>query len=89
MQPYFSKHSLQSLQVDVLELNIAVVWTPVVETYAVRCGSENGHQIGMCIEKIGICAQNMITILDFNNKQNWGGFVRLLNIHKNLHYADE
>ena len=34
--------------VDKLDVNIAINWTPIFEWYVVRCGSKNGHQKNMC-----------------------------------------
>ena len=31
--------------------------------YMVRCGSKNGHQKDICLKQIGLCAQNMVTVL--------------------------
>ena len=36
--------------------------TPTFEWYVVRYGSQDGHQKGMCYKKIGLCAQNLLTI---------------------------
>ena len=30
----------------------------------VRCESKNIHQTNMCLEKIGLCAQRLLTIMD-------------------------
>ena len=38
--------------------------TPICEWDVVRCGSKNGYQKDiMWLEEIGLCAQNLITIL--------------------------
>ena len=29
----------------------------------VRCGSKNGHQNDTCLKELGLCAQNMLTII--------------------------
>ena len=36
-------------------LHLSGVW--------VRCGFKNGHQRGMCLKEIGLCAQNLLSIL--------------------------
>ena len=38
---------------------------------AVRCGSKNGHQNYMCLNKIGLRAQSMLTIEDSKININW------------------
>ena len=38
-------------------------WVSLFEWYVVRRGSKNGHQNDMCLEEIGLCVQNMSTIL--------------------------
>ena len=44
---------------------IAIVWTPMVKWYVLRCGSKNDHQKGfMCLKEIGLRTQNTLTILD-------------------------
>ena len=50
-------------KVDVPISNIATIWTPIFEWYAVRCESKNRHQKDMCLKRIGLRAQNMFTIL--------------------------
>jgi len=37
--------------------------TPTIEWYAVRYDSNNIYHIDTCLEEVGLCAQNMITIL--------------------------
>ena len=44
--------------------NTTITWTPIFEWYVVRCGSKNGHHNIMCLQEIGLCAQNMLSILD-------------------------
>ena len=46
-----------------LDSNISIIWTPIFEWYVVRCGSKNGQQIYICSKQIGLCAQNMLTVL--------------------------
>jgi hypothetical protein len=37
--------------------------TPIFEWYVIRWGSKNAYWKDMCSKKIGLCGQNMITIL--------------------------
>ena len=39
------------------------------------CGSKNGHQIDMGSKEIGLCAQNMLTILGSVANIIWGTYV--------------
>ena len=36
---------------------------PIFEWCVVSCGSKNEHQKEMCLKEIGLCAQNVRTIL--------------------------
>ena len=38
-------------------------WTPRFEWRVIRCGSKNGHKKGMCLDNVGLCAQNVLTTL--------------------------
>jgi len=40
-----------------------LIRTPIFEWFVVWRGSINGCQKEMCLKEIGLCAQNMITIL--------------------------
>jgi hypothetical protein len=54
----------QAYKVDVFESNIGIIWTYVFEWYVIRCGFEDGHQKHiMGSLEIGLCVQNMLTIL--------------------------
>jgi hypothetical protein len=53
-------------KVDVPNSNIAIIWTHVFHWYIkfiLRCGSKNGHEKDMCLVKVRLRAQNMLTIL--------------------------
>ena len=52
--------------------NTAIIWTPVFETYVVRCGSKNGYQRDTNSKEIGRCAQNMLVILGSMINKYWG-----------------
>ena len=51
--------------VDVPNLNIAIIWIPVFEWYVDlrSISKKNGHQKDICLEEIGLHAQNMLSIL--------------------------
>lgn len=51
------------IKVDVCNANVAIMWTPIIEWFIVRCGSKNGYQKDMCLKVIGLCAHNILTIL--------------------------
>ena len=38
-------------------------WEPLSGWYAVGCSSKNGYQKDICLQEIGLYAQNVITIL--------------------------
>ena len=54
-----SHHPKVDVPNSVAELN----QTSISGWYLVRCSSKNGYQKDMCLKGIGLCAQNMITIL--------------------------
>ena len=61
--PHIYLHSFD-LKVDNLYLvNTLLIRTPIFEWYVVWCGSKNKSQKEMCLEEVGLCAQNMITII--------------------------
>jgi hypothetical protein len=51
------------IKVDMPKSNIAIIWTPTFGWYVFRCEFENKHKKDMCLKKIGLCVQNMLTIL--------------------------
>ena len=54
---------LYHFKIDMPKSNITIMWTPILEQYAVRCESKNGHQKGMFLKEIILCAQIKLTIL--------------------------
>ena len=34
--------------------NIAIIWTPIVEWFAVRCAQKNGHENDTCLIETGL-----------------------------------
>ena len=64
-QNYFNdKTEIEAvIKVDAPNANIAIMWTPIIEWYIVRCGSKNGYQKHMCLKVIGLCDHNILTIL--------------------------
>ena len=61
--------------VDVPNSNTTLTWTPIFESYVVRCGSKNGHQKDMSLKEIGLHAQNMLTILGSKVNMIWGTYM--------------
>ena len=59
------KPTIESIcsKVDTHKSNIAIIRIPIVEWYVVRCKSKIWHQKDMCSKEIGLCAQNMLTIV--------------------------
>lgn len=53
----------QIYKVDNPYLVTFLKWTPILEQYVVGYGFKNGYQRDMCLEKIGLRARVMITIL--------------------------
>ena len=56
--------------------------------YVGRCGSKNGYQKDMCLEDIGLCAQNMITMIGSIVNIIWkggGGVYIPCNEHENIY----
>ena len=51
-------------EVDEPKSNIAIIWTLIFEWYVIRCGFKNGHQKDMCFKELGLCVQNMPTVLN-------------------------
>ena len=43
------------------------------EWRVVKCGCKSRHQKDLCLEEIGLHAQNLLTILGFKSHHNWGG----------------
>ena len=43
--------------------NTTIILTPIFEQYVIRCESKNWHQKDMCLEEIGLHAQNMLIII--------------------------
>jgi hypothetical protein len=54
---------LSTGEVDMPNLVSSLNWTPIVEWCVVKCGSKNGYPKDMCLEKIGLCAQNSMAFL--------------------------
>ena len=54
---------VEYLKVDVPNSNRTTMWTSIFEWEVVDCRSKNEQQKDMCLEEIGLCAQNMLTIL--------------------------
>ena len=52
----------------------------------VRCGSKNGHQKDLCLIKIGLHAQNLLTILDSTINIIGGGLYDDLMKKEDLHF---
>ena len=50
-------------RVDVPNSIVYLNWMPILERYMVRCGSKNGYLKVMWLKEIGLCAQDVITIL--------------------------
>lgn len=59
----FSAQKRSIIKVDVPKSNIAIIWTPIFEWKAFRCGSKNGHLKDICWIEIGLGAPNMLGIL--------------------------
>ena len=59
------KQTIESFcsKVDVPKSNIAIIRAPIVEWYVIRYEPKIGHQKDMCSKQIGLCAQNMLTII--------------------------
>ena len=55
-----------------------IIWTPIFQWCVIRCGSKNGHPIDTCSKEIGLCAPNMLTILDSIVKMLQGELYDLL-----------
>lgn len=51
-----------SSKVDVPESNIEIIWTPKFKWYVVGVNVRRDNQRDMCLKKIGLRAQHMITI---------------------------
>jgi hypothetical protein len=58
---------------------------PMFECYVIWCGSKNIYQKDMCLKVSGLCAQNMITILD-SIINIIGEPIRPLNEHEIVHF---
>ena len=86
-------------KIDQFLSNIPEMWTPIFEWFMgrslVRCESKNRHKKGiMCLEEIGLRAQNLLTILGsvVNISEGGGGRggpIWPLNGHNNLHFDNE
>ena len=50
----------------------SVNWTPIFEWCMVWWGSKKEYQEEMCLTDIGLCAENMITILSSIVNIKWG-----------------
>ena len=50
-------------KVNMPKSNTTLIWTPMFEWYVVWCGSKNWHPKEICLNEIGLRAQNMLTIL--------------------------
>ena len=50
-------------KVDVLNSATYRIKIRIFKGYVVRCDFENGFQADICLQEIGICVQNMLTIL--------------------------
>jgi len=46
-------------------------WTTICERFVIRCESKNGRQKNTFLKEIGVWAQNMSTILDIYNNQQF------------------
>ena len=95
--PFFSKVSLPwwwcpcsnllitLLKIDVPNFNTRTIWTFIFKWYVVRCGSKNGHQNDTWLKDIGLCAQNMLSILG-SLINLFKGPIWLFNEHENLQF---
>ena len=54
----------------------------------VRCGSKNGHQNNICLKNIGLCAQNLLTILG-SFEHHWRDFYDCIRKKECLHFGNE
>jgi hypothetical protein len=43
--------------------NIEIIWAPIFEWYAIGFIFENKHPMDICLKRIDLLAQNMLTIL--------------------------
>ena len=71
-----------------LDLVAHLNWKPMFEWYVIWCGCKDGYHKDMCLKRVRLHAQNMITIL--------GSIVNIIgrhiwpfNEHKNLHFDNE
>ena len=66
------------IKVDVPNLIISLNWTALFEWYVIRCGSKNGYQKYTCLEKRGLHAQNMLTMVLYRNTEKATNFDNVL-----------
>ena len=70
------KGGANTYKVNMYNSNITIMWTPIFEWKAIRCGFEDGHQKGiMCLKEIGLRAQNMLNILGLSSQHDWGTYM--------------
>jgi hypothetical protein len=50
-------------KVNVPKSNIEIIWASIFEWYAIRFIFEDKHPKDTCLKRIGLLAQNMLTIL--------------------------
>jgi hypothetical protein len=62
------------------------------ERFVVWCGFKNNYQKDVLLKEVGLCVQNMITILSSISNTIWGGggdMYDQFKEHENLHFDIE